>query len=243
VIIRGGSETYEPRNKFFFPKVEAVRDIDIVYIARFVNFKRYDIALKCVNYVKRHKPDCRAIFLEPGYSDAGASEWVAAEKIRLGLDNNLIITRGGWRKVNRILNRSRISLFTSDNEGMCRAVLESLLAERPVLCYRQTRAVIRLIYDSRYFHYYDEQTEESVGEAAWKLLQSGAETNQGARKYILKEKAMKFHDLIGWQSEVLNAARVLYARDGQRLEPNDIVPWNELSQDNRFWKEFELISD
>ena len=242
VVIRGGSETYEPRDRFFFPRKQIKRDIDIVHIARFINFKRNDIALKCVNYLKRHKPDCKAIFLEPAwYSDSQARENIKAERTLLGLEGNVIIDTGDWKKVNRILNRSRVSLFTSDKEGMCRAVIESLLAERPLLCYRGTHALTRLLFDDRFFRYYDEQNEESVGKAAWELLQSGVKRNHGARKYILEEKAMRFHNLAGWQAEVLNAAKVLYARVGQSLEPADIVPVDELSQNNTFWKEFELL--
>lgn len=243
VIIRGGSETYEPHDKYFSPKLNVKRDIDMVHVARFADFKRNDIALKCVNFVKRYKPDCRAVFLEPIYSDLDVREMIKTQISSLGLESNVIIDSGDWSKVNDILNRSRISLFTSDEEGLCRSVIESLLAERPLLCYRGTRALTRLLYNDRYFNFYDEQTEESVGAAAWKLLRSGVKRNYGARKYILEERAMRFYDLAGWCAEVLTAAQALYDRDGQRLEPADIVSVDELSQNNRFWDNFELICD
>ena len=48
---------------------------------------------------------------------------------------------------------------------------------------------------------------------------------------------MTFYDLAGWQANVLAAAQVLYARDGQIIDPNDIVKSDEL----RFWQPFESI--
>jgi hypothetical protein len=162
--------------------------------------------------------------------------WVQAERTRHGLSDNLEIRTVPLADVNAFLNRSRLSLFTSDEEGMCRAVIQTLLAERPILCYRGSKAITRIIYDNRYFNFYSDQTERSVGEAADYVLTHCPPHNTGARDYILAEKGMKFFDLAGWRDEVLSAAAALYARDGQQIETRDIVPLEEL----HLWQPFEM---
>jgi glycosyltransferase involved in cell wall biosynthesis len=240
IIVRGGSEIYQRHDLLFFPVQDTPIDIDLLYIARFIKAKRYDIATRCVRYLVERKRDLRAVFLVGPASEPGARAWVLEQRKRFGLEKNLRITSVPLRRVNSFLNRARISLFTSDDEGLCRAVLQTLLAERPLLCYSGTRAQIRMLYDDRYFRYYDAQTEESVGKAAWSLLESKAESNAGARRYVLGEKNIRFYDLREWQSIVLAAAAPLYLREGQILDPRDIVPAWRLGLFGRFWAPFRL---
>jgi glycosyltransferase involved in cell wall biosynthesis len=239
VVVRGGCETFEQHDSLFYPIPSAHRDVDIIYIARFIRPKRPDVALKCVRYVTQRRPSCRTLFLESKASDPEMRKWVRDEIVRLGLSDNVSIRSVPLAEVNSCLNRARVSLFTSDEEGVCRAVLQSLLAERPLLCYRNTQALTRHFYDERYFHFYDYQDEEYVGRAALELLTGPNTTNPGARQYVLGEKGLKFYDLAGWQADVLRAAEPIYLREGQELDPNDILPPSELTL-SQFWRPFEL---
>lgn len=240
IVVRGGSETYEPHHLLFYPIVGLDRNIDVLYIARFLQEKRCDIAMGCVKYLFERNPNVKAVFLESFASSPEMRDWVFRERRRLGLERNLVVGRVPLRNVNTILNRARLSLFTSDEEGMCRAVLQSLLAERPLLCYRNTRSLIRLLYDNRFFNFYDIQTAENAGEVAWRLLSQGSTCdNLGARQYVLDEKKITFHDLVDWKSEILAAAEALYTRDGQRLDSADIVPVSQITN-SFFWQTFQI---
>lgn len=238
IVLLGGCETAERHDLLFFP-IQATRcDVDVLYVARFAEAKRCDVALKCVHYLAERRADVRAVFLESPASEPCSKEWATREIERLGLGNNLLLTTVPLSAVNSFLNRARISLFTSDDEGVCRAVLQSLLAERPLLCYRNTRALTRSLYDHRFFHYYDEQTEDSVGRAAWNLLESGITSNPGAREYVLDERKLVFEDFAKRQETILAASEGLYSRDGQKLEPKDVIPPDVCVR--QAWRTFEL---
>lgn len=123
---------------------------------------------------------------------------------------------------------------------MCRAVLQSLLAERPLLCYRKTRSLVRSLYNERYFNFYEEQTGEAAGIAALHMLESGIVQNPGARNYLLGEKRIQFYESVDWRDKVLAASKILYDHDGQIFEPKDVVPLHAAR--SSFWRVFELIS-
>jgi len=239
IVLRGGSETYERHDELFYPIPDTKCDIDLLYVARFTPLKRTDMALACVHFVAQRKPDCRAVFLESLGSDLATRKWVREQIKSLGLENNLQLMSIPLQAVNSYMNRTRLSLFTSDEEGLCRATLQTLLAERPLLCHKHTRALTRNIFDDRYFYYYEEQTEESIGNAAWDILNRPTASNRGARDYLLKEKGFVFYDLPEWQEKIIAAAAPLYARDGQRLDRGDIV---SASDATRFvlWRPFRL---
>jgi len=239
IVVPGGGESFERHDLLFYPTPQLL-DIDLLYIARFIHPKRGDIALQCLRYLADRIPNCRAVFLESLASDPATSKSIRQGRLRLGLENNLEIKSVRLQEVNLFLNRSRMSLFTSDDEGLCRAFLQSLLAERPMLCYRNTKSSTRLFYDNRYCHYYEHQTGKCAGEAAYRLYQQNVLKNPGARDYILKEKGFKFYDLAGWQSHILAASVPLYENDKQRLNPNDIVPADRLTL-SWFWRTFELV--
>jgi hypothetical protein len=165
--------------------------------------------------------------------------FVREQRKNLRLEENLRIASVGPDLVNDYINRARLSLFTSDVEGLCRSVLQTLLAERWVLCYRHTRALTRLIFDKRYFRFYDHQTEDSIGETAWQFLQEPHRLNRGARDYLLKERQFVFHDLAGWQEQILAAAVPLSERDGQHMDRADVVPIDDGTHLS-LWREFRL---
>jgi hypothetical protein len=75
-----------------------------------------------------------------------------------------------------------------------------------------------------------------VGRAAADILSKGPNGNPGARNYLLIEKGVTFHDLVGWQREVLAAAEPLYRRDGQKLETADVISAHQI----KFWQTFEM---
>lgn len=239
IAIRGGGETFEPHERLFYPMPQITPDIDLLYIARFIPEKRCDVALRCVQYLAARMPGCRAVFLESMASEPQMRRWVQQQRRESGIAENLRIGAVPLSKVNTFLNRARIVLFTSDREGLCRAVIQALLAERPLLCYRHTSALTRLLYDSRYCHYYDDQDDNSCGKAVLDLLQRGAHNNPGARQYVLQEQRINFHELPGWQAEILAASEPLYAREGQRIDPADIVSVAELGMS--VWREFEVM--
>lgn len=239
VVIRGGSETYQRHDLHFHPLTDVKRDIDLLYIARFTASKRPDVALGCVNYVKERNPHCKAIFLESHGSQLQVRQALHDQIIALGLQDNLRILSVPLQEVNSYMNRARLSLFTSDVEGMCRAVIQTLLAERPLLCYAKTKALTRILFDDRYFRFYEEQTSASIGAAAWTILQSGWDLNTGARNYVLKEKKFVFHDIAEWRNLILHAAEPLFLRDGQSLDWNDVVPVNDATP-LLLWREFQL---
>jgi glycosyltransferase involved in cell wall biosynthesis len=239
VAIRGGCETAERHDLLAHPLQGIEPEIDILYIARFFPQKRPDVAVQCVRYIADRYPSVRAVFLESPASDYAVRMQVVSQIKKYGLESNVTIKTVPVAQVNWYLNRSRLSLFTSDIEGICRAVLQSLLAERPLLCYRYTEAITRELYDDRYFHYYDEQTANAIGAAACKVLEKAA-TNPGARNYVLAEKRIRFHNVAEWQAEILEAARPLYLRDGQCIESNDIVAESELRRPSHFWQEFVM---
>jgi glycosyltransferase involved in cell wall biosynthesis len=239
VLLRGGCETFERHDSLFFPLEKTERDIDIIYIARFIRYKRCDIAIKCVQYLVERNPSCRALFLESVASEPDVHDWVHNERAQLGLERNLTISTVPIAAVNSYLNRARLSLFTSDEEGICRAVLQSLLAERPLLCFRHTKALTRQFFDDRYFNYYDYQTEQSVGGAAYTLLAQAPDCNSGSREYLLRERSLKFYNLVEWQANICRAAEPLYARDGQELNWADVVPPRDLTL-GQAWMEFKL---
>ncbi len=242
VIVRGGCETFEQHDRIFFPAPAPQHDIDLLYIARFIAAKRCDMALKCVHYLAERMPNVRAVFLESGDSEPETSAWIKEEVVRLGLQTRIMITTVPIGVVNVLLNRARLTLFTSDLEGLCRAVLQSLLAERPILCYRNTKALTRVLFDDRYFHYYDEQTDASIGAAALEILSQTAKGNACARRYVLHEKQMKFLDLREWQSQILHASLPLYSRDGQYMKWEDCVSGRDLNL-SEAWKTFSLVPD
>jgi len=239
IVLRGGSETYERHDKLFYPIPDTQCDIDLLYVARFTPLKRADMALSCVHFVAQRKPDCRAVFLESLGSDLATRKWIREQRKALGLENNLQLMSVPLEEVNSYMNRAHLSLFTSDEEGLCRATLQTLLAERLLLCHKHTRALTRNIFDDRYFHYYEQQTAESVGNAAWDILKQPAASNSGARDYLLKERGFVFYDLPEWQEKIIAAAAPLYERDGQHLDRRDIVPVND---GTRFalWRPFRL---
>ena len=239
VFVRGGCETAEPHDTLFFPTADAQLEIDLLYVARFISAKRCDVALKCASYICERKPGARIVFLESPASEPHTRLWLLKERADLGLENNVLLTSVPLQVVNSFLNRARISLFTSDEEGMCRAVLQSLLAERPLLCYRHTNALTQTLHDDRFFNFYEEQTGESAGRAALALLEQDIWQNRGARRYLLEERKIKFHSGVEWRHELFAAAEHLYARDGQRLEPRDIVPLEVAT--TQFWQPFELL--
>lgn len=241
ILLRGGCETFEPHDRIFHPIAGLRRDIDLLYIARFITSKRCDIALGCVHYLAERIPGLRAVFLESGDSEPETRAWVRDEVARLGLGETLVIATVPISMVNALLNRARLTLFTSDREGICRAVLQSLLTERPILCYRHTEALTRLFFDDRYFHYYDRQSETSVGTAALDILTGTVGRNTGARRYVLEEKQVQFRDLRSWQADVLHAANSLFIRDGQRLRWEDCVSDRELNLSSA-WKTFQVIA-
>jgi glycosyltransferase involved in cell wall biosynthesis len=239
VFVRGGGETYDRHDQHFFA-MSIERDIDLVYIAKFHTFKRYDVALQACRYIATRKPDLRAIFLESYDSPIGAREQVQGWIHEHGLSRNIEIATVPLEAVNRVLNRAKVSLFCSDVEGMCRAVLQSLLAERPLLCYRHTHAHIRMLYDDRFMRFYDHQTGESAGEAALTIIHAASHRNSGARDYLLREWGFRFYDMAGWQEQVLDALTPLYHRDGQRMNREDVVPASEITP-AVFWKELEFV--
>jgi glycosyltransferase involved in cell wall biosynthesis len=240
VVIRGGCETSVRYDLFFYPIPKQTQSIDLLYVARYVPQKRYDIAFQCVQYVTERMPNCKAVFLESPGSEPEAREWILKERARLGLEKNILVGSVEENVVNSFLNRARLCLFTSDEEGMCRSVLQTLLAERPLLCYRNTRAITRSIYDDRYFHFYNEQTRESIGEAAWSILSNDrSQSNRGSRSYLLHEKGIHFRTFSEWRHEILTAAESLYARDGQELKKEDLVPTSQLRY-HQLWREFRL---
>ena len=55
VFVRGGSETYEPHDRRFY-SIGIEPDVDLVYIAKFETYKRYDVALECCRYLAERKP-------------------------------------------------------------------------------------------------------------------------------------------------------------------------------------------
>jgi glycosyltransferase involved in cell wall biosynthesis len=239
IIVRGGSETYERHDLLFHPLPGIERDIDLLYVARFTPYKRADMALSCVNFVARHNPSCRAVFLESFASDPAMRSSLRQQRKALGLEANLQFTTVPLDHVNVYMNRARLCLFTSDEEGLCRATLQTLLAERPLLAYRNTRALTRHLYDDRFFHFYDRQTEESIGQAAWDYLSQPESSNPGARDYLLKERKFVFHDLADWQEQILAAAAPLYTRDGQTLDRRDVVPIDDGTR-LTLWRNFRL---
>lgn len=240
ILVRGGCETAQRHDLLFCPRRIVESDVDLLYIARFIKEKRCDIALECVRHLAHHIPGVQAVFLESLNSDVAVREWVFRQRELWGLENNLTIQSVPLEHVNTLLNRAKISLFTSDEEGLCRAVVQSLLAERPVLCYRYTRALTRSLYNDKYFYYYHEQRGESCARAAIELFNMGVISNTGARQYVLNEKGIVFLDEVEWREQVLSAAECLYARDGQKLERKDLVPFDVAR--SQFWRPFEFVA-
>jgi glycosyltransferase involved in cell wall biosynthesis len=232
------AETAEPLDDLFYPIDVPALDIDLLYIARFCSFKRYDIALKCAEYLLQRQPTFNVVFLQSRGSDAAARDYVLSERKRLRIESRLAIMHVPQRTVNSYLNRAKLSLFTSDDEGACRAVLQSLLCERPILCYRNTRAQTRLLYDERYFYFYNEQTQESVGRSALDILMQRRFVNIGARHFLLGERGVAFYDLEEWHYKVLEKAQVLYQRDQQPFAVEDILP---IRSTERLYQLFEVI--
>ena len=84
-------------------------------------------------------------------------------------------------------------------------------------------ALTQTLYDKRFFHFYDFQTKESIGEAALKILKKGSFTNKGARQYILKEKRLPFKDLTEWVKEVIDAFKLIFEKNKEYFNENDLV--------------------
>jgi glycosyltransferase involved in cell wall biosynthesis len=239
IIVRGGSETFEQHNLLFYPDPDVERDVDLLYVARFTSSKRPDMAMACVDYIAKRNPACKAVFLESFASDLPLRTKMRQQCRSLGLEANLHFATVPMTEVNAYMNRSKLCLFTSDEEGLCRATVQALLAERPLLAYRHTRALTRHLYDQRFFHFYDEQTAESIGQAAWKCVSRNQQRNDGARDYLLKEKGFVFYDLAGWQENLLQAAAPLYARDGEQIDREDLIPIDD-GTPFRLWRNFSL---
>jgi glycosyltransferase involved in cell wall biosynthesis len=226
----------------FHPIPAIERDIDLLYVARFTSRKRPDMALACVRFVAERNPATRSVFLESYASESALRTQIRQLAKDAGLTANLEFRTVLTDQVNGYMNRARLCLFTSDEEGLCRATLQTLLAERPLLAYRNTRALTRHLYDDRFFHFYEDQSPDSIGQTAWNLLCKPVHENPGARNYLLQEKGFVFHDLPGWQAELLAAAAPLYARDGQTLNHTDVIRVGAATS-FILWRNFHLQRD
>ena len=235
--IKGGSETFTRHDLLFYPITEKEYEYDLIYVSRFFPDKRCDMMFNCVQYLIEHDYPCKALFLENFFQNEKLKENYLNLMYDMKLENYIEIKQVAPDEVNKYFNKSKLSLFTSDIEGLCRAVVETLLAERPILAYKETKALTQTLYDKRFFYFYDFQTKESIGEAALKILKSNNFTNKGARQYILKEKRLPFMDLAAWVKEVTDVFKLIFEKNKEDFNESDLVQIEKINK----WENIRLL--
>lgn len=105
------------------------RKCEISWVGRMINVhKRMDVAVRAFELIHRKFPEYKLCFYGDG-ADLLSTKQLVSE---LGL-NNSVIFHGTVKNVIDIVSKSRISLMTSDFEGIPNVIIESFAAGTPVV--------------------------------------------------------------------------------------------------------------
>jgi len=130
----------EKREEFGIPKESLV----LAYIAEFIIWKDHATAIGAMHELVRRNVDAHLLLMGIG-QDIEAARLMA----KSGPADNRIHFLGARSDVRRILPLVDIYIHTSREEGFGLAVVEAMLASRPVAAVRGTGAVIELIDSGR----------------------------------------------------------------------------------------------
>lgn len=114
----------------FHPRPRAERDIDLIMLANFGTYKRHHVLFRALRDLPA---DWRVVLVGQPNGDRTA-EVLMSEAEAFGVRERIELRqRVSDEEVCELLCRARISLICSKREGSCVAVVESMLADTPVV--------------------------------------------------------------------------------------------------------------
>jgi glycosyltransferase involved in cell wall biosynthesis len=106
------------------------RDVDVVFAGAFYRSKRLDVLLEAAARLRVRSPDLRVVLVGDGEERAA----LEAQRAKLGLTSNVTFTgRLPAAGVASWLQRARLFVMTSEQEGLPTAMIEALTAGTPVV--------------------------------------------------------------------------------------------------------------
>lgn len=122
-IITGGID-----DEIFFPDLNPVNDIDIIFSARISEVKRLDIFIEMINIVSNIFPELSAVVV----GDGPLLYEIKLLAAKQSVDQRIQFV-GHQDNVAKFLRRSKIFVLTSDSEGVSLAMIEAMLCKLPVV--------------------------------------------------------------------------------------------------------------
>lgn len=166
--------------RLFTPRPYAERDIDIVMVAGWADFKRHWRFFKALGELRRrgHRP--RTVLI--GYPNNKTRQDIEAEARHFGVHDQIeLFERIPPAEVGALLARSKMHVLWSRREGVNRAIIESMFAGTPV--------IVREGFNYGYrYPFINDATgrfanEGTLGDAILELLDRGA--NLAPRDWVM----------------------------------------------------------
>jgi glycosyltransferase involved in cell wall biosynthesis len=119
-------------HRLFQPRPDVTRDIDIVMIASWADFKRHGQFFSAVRRLRKRRPSLKVVLV--GYPAGRTKEDIRRLAIHQGVSD--LIELYEWlapEQVAAILSRSKVNVVWSRREGVNRAIIEGMFAGVPCL--------------------------------------------------------------------------------------------------------------
>ncbi|UCC38803.1 MAG: glycosyltransferase family 4 protein [Candidatus Aminicenantes bacterium] len=132
-IIKKEELFFIQRNVYSFlnppdPEAPRLKDIDIIYVAHFDDYKRIDVFLKVISRIKEKYPYIKAALV--GKDVRKGRTFYEKMRKELGLEENIRFP-GYVENVYSYLDQSKIFLMTSESEGLPMSMIEAMNAGLP----------------------------------------------------------------------------------------------------------------
>jgi glycosyltransferase involved in cell wall biosynthesis len=140
-------------------------EYDLILVGRLTDIKRVDLYLQAIAVVAREYPHIRAAVV----GDGPLMEHLQKMANELKISNNVDFL-GHRDDVDRLLNRSRIFVLTSDSEGLSQAMIQAMLSGLPAIV-SNVGDLSELVTHEVNGYLIDEQAPELFAQAIGEMLE------------------------------------------------------------------------